>query len=476
MRFTQTLRSLTLASLLMTTPNAAVLAQMADPAAMPTPRSQPELARPRVSPSAADSVGYTLGPGDRVKVEIFNVPEYSGEHRVLSDGTLNLPLIGTVPVQGMTLKQASEAIGNRYREFVRRPIVTVLLLEARPIIIAVAGEVNRPGSYTINPDAPTPTLTKLLQEAGGITRAADIRNIQVRRPRAINSGEPQVIQINLWQLLREGDLSQDMILRDGDSIFIPTSDTVSISDATQLASASFVADQKPIKVAIVGEVRRPGPYTLTPTEEERITTVTAAIQAAGGITETADIRNIQVRRPTREGTDQVVNLNLWQLLESGDLTQDLPLQEGDTVVIPLAEALPPEEVTKLATASFSPDEIVINIVGEVENPGPVKLPPNAPLNQALLAAGGFNNRARRGNAELIRLNPNGTVSQRSVSVDFAAGVNDDSNPPLRNNDTIVVGKSRFASASDSLGLLFAPLAPVTGLLGFLRLVGIDIGN
>jgi polysaccharide export outer membrane protein len=73
------------------------------------------------------------------------------------------------------------------------------------------------------------------------------------------------------------------------------------------------------------------------------------------------------------------------------------------------------------------------------------------LNQALLAAGGFNNRrARRSSVELIRLNPDGTVSQRTVAINLAQGINEATNPILRNNDVVIVGRSGSASFSDAL--------------------------
>ncbi len=91
---------------------------------------------------------YILGPGDLIEIDIFNVPEYSGQngqHRVLVDGSLNLPLIGSVFVKGLTLQQAAKVINDGYAPYLTRPIVTLSLEEPRPLNIGVAGEVNRPG-------------------------------------------------------------------------------------------------------------------------------------------------------------------------------------------------------------------------------------------------------------------------------------------------------------------------------------------
>ncbi|MBW4522812.1 MAG: SLBB domain-containing protein [Scytolyngbya sp. HA4215-MV1] len=432
-----------------------------------------------VSSSTFQDSGYLLGAGDRVRIDIFSVPEYSGEYLVLSDGTVNLPEIGAVSVRGMTPKQASAHLSARYKGVIKRPSITVSLLAARSVKIAIAGEINNPGTYTVSPveKEGIPTVTRILQLAGGITQAADLRQIQVRRLQPGNTAN-RVFNLDLWQLIRTGDISQDLLLQDGDSIFIPTAAEINPAEAVELATASFAPTEvKALKVAVVGEVNRPGPYTLQPAalpgganNKPRVLTLTQAIQAAGGITAYADIRKIELHRLTKTGTrGQSVTVNFWQLLQTGDTRQDLPLQEGDTILIPKATELNPSEATAIATASFSPDQIVVNVVGEVAAPGAVKVPPNTPLNQALLAAGGFNKRAARSSVDLIRLNPNGTVTKREIKIDLAQGANETSNPTLRNNDTIVIRRSGLAGVSDTLGIF---LAPVTGVFSLFRILGL----
>ena len=95
----------------------------------------------------ADS--YTLGPGDRLRVDIFNVPEYSGEFYVLGDGAINLPVVGAIPIQGLTVQRASSLLTAYFSRYVKRPIVTISVLAPRPVQFAIAGEVTRAGSYTI---------------------------------------------------------------------------------------------------------------------------------------------------------------------------------------------------------------------------------------------------------------------------------------------------------------------------------------
>lgn len=429
----------------------------------PTLVSQSFADPPGITAQAQD---YVLGAGDTIRLEVFDVPEYSKEYRVLVNGTLNLPLVGNVSIEGLSLQQAGNLLSSRYEPYLTRPRVTVTLVAARPLNVAIAGEINRPGSYTVSPaeGSKFPTVTRLVQLAGGMTQSADLKQVEIRRPQ--RSGSDQVIRVDLWQLIREGNLRQDISLRDGDMIFVPAAREVDLVASSQLASANFATDPaQPLNIAVVGQVARPGPHTLVRSESAGgLPTVTKAIQKAGGITQLANIRQVEVRRMTRSGNEQAINVDLWQLLREGDLQQDLVLQQGDTVVIPTATTANAAEATELASASFSPNSIRVNVVGEVVSPGAIEVTPNTPLNQALLSAGGFNNRARKKSVQLIRLNPNGTVSQQAISVDLGASINDQNNPMLRNNDIIVVGRSTRTQISDTLDGVLGPLGRLLPLV------------
>ncbi len=454
------------------------------------PNSTPVLPSPAPisAPASAPVVdqSYLLGAGDKVKLDVFGVPEYSGEYQVLADGSLNLPLAGTVRVGGLTLRQASGAIESRYREWLTRPVVTVSLMSSRPVQIAVSGEVTRPGAYTTSlTEAGTPTLTKMLQLAGGLTQSADLQQVQIlRRLPGTNAGTTP-IQVNLQALLKSGDLSQDIQLRDGDSIVVPAS-TATTAMGNDFAGTTLESNNnEPIDIIVAGEVNRPGPHSVVGeqvpvtagqttngqtnvTAKVKAPTVTRAIQIAGGITERANIREIQVKRTARDGTERSINVNLMDLLKAGDAKQDLRLQQGDRIVIPTAVALSPEDAATVATASFSPDSITVNVVGEVSKPGQIQVPPNTPMNQAILAAGGFITSSRTKQVDFLRLQPNGTVDRRQLAVDFKQGINSANNPALRNNDTIVVGKNGLARIGSVLGTILNPLGSAFGILNIFR--------
>lgn len=502
----QTATSLSLSALLLLSsslPSIAQLPAIRNP--VPSPNRNPPN-RPRVPPppppgsalpngnfgSLTQEAAYTLGAGDRIALDIFGVPEFSKEYQVLVDGTLNLPIIRSVSIQGLTLQQAATVITKRYEPFINVPVVTVTLMVARPLNIGIAGEVTRPGSYKINPvregtggGIKFPTLMEMLQLAKGVTSAGDMRTVQIRRPR--RGGPEQVITVNLQDFLDTGNLRQDVTIRDGDTIFVATASALNTQEVRQRASANFSADiTKPIGVVIVGEVNRPGPYTVSASDLRStnqqtdlsfvnidqqqgavvgLPTITRALKIAGGITTEADIRRVQIRRKVRGGNEQTILVNLWDLLQKGDATQDVLLQEGDSVIIPTAATVDLAEVSQVATSSFAPNAISINIVGEVIRPGALQVRPNTSLHQALLTAGSFNQlRAKKDKIELLRLNPNGTVSRRTIDVDFAQGLNPDNNPTLRNNDVILVARSGFTRVADNINSFLQPITGVAGVI------------
>jgi polysaccharide export outer membrane protein len=327
-----------------------------------------------------------------------------------------------------------------------------------------------------------PSLVDAIEKAGGMTLAADIRNISIRRPQS--NGSEVVIKINLWTFIAEGNSNQNITLRDGDSIFIPPTEKPNFKETLTLINTNLAPDlNTPRTVTVVGQVYNPGAYvvlggTTTADSElyrntEGLPTLTRAIQLAGGIKPDADVRQIQLQRLTRTGLKQTIQIDLWQLLQ-GDLSQNTLVQEGDTIVVPESVATSPAETTKLAAANFSPATIKVAVIGEVNNRnlGIVNVPPNTSLNQALQIGGGFTSRSYKKSVTLIRLNPDGTILNREIKIDFSEGINEETNPLLRNNDIIVIDRSGLAVYADNANLLLSPMNELFTLLRTLEVLGI----
>jgi len=444
------------------------------------------------APTININTDYYLGGGDNIRIDIYDLPQLSGDYQIPAGGAIQIPIIGSVSLQGLTLQQAAQVITRAYSGLVKRPIVTISLQSARPLNIWLSGEVARPGSYSLplvngggtRPSSQFPTLPQALERAGGIRASADIRRVIVRR--RLTPNKEITITYNLWDYLQTGQTSQDITLRDGDQILVPPQETINLEEADQVSGSNFyIPAEQPRTVSVFGEVKRPGRYVTIGGDTqngERTNgqpTIIRALQLAGGITSIADIRQIQLQRYTRSGKQQVRTINLWQYLQEQDTSQDTILQEGDVIFVPTATAIDPGEVSVLATASFAPGTVQVSVIGEVISPGGIKVPPNTTLNQAIMSAGGFRpSRANSRVVELIRLNPSGTVSRSEVAINLNQGIDAQTNPLIQDNDIIIVRRSTTAIWVDSINNVLSPAGNIsagilvpTRLIELLRLLG-----
>ena len=435
-----------------------------------------------------DTFRYTLGAGDSIKIDVFNVPELSGSQTIAPDGTINISLIGAVRLEGLGLDEANALLRDKLNPFLVRNIVNVSLLSPRPLNIAIVGEVNRPGprflSYTATSGSGAATLTRALETASGITSRADISNIQISR-RDGASGR-RIIKVNLQSLLEQGDISQDIRILDGDSILVPPLTEASASQSRIVSNSTFSPDTFTIQVAIVGEVNRIGPQTLVYSRNGVLSTgltgattgagttsgggpvtLSRALQSANGVTEVADIRNVQISRLNDKGQRTIVKANLLDLIIKADLSQDITLTDGDLITVPRLEKTNPSEYLQVAKATFSPTAITVQVVGEAVRPGSLQLRPNSSFTEAISFAGGLTNDADWRAVELYRINPDGSVLRRNLVADLNLPLSEESNPGLRDRDVIVVrtsfGSNLLNSTTRFLGNIINPYSLITNI-------------
>jgi polysaccharide export outer membrane protein len=218
----------------------------------------------------------------------------------------------------------------------------------------------------------------------------------------------------------------------------------------------------PLRIVVIGEVAQPGAYVLSP-DQGKLPTLANALDAAGGITQHTDLRAIEVRRVNPDNRQEdTLNVSLWDLLIQGDRHQNIPLRDGDTIVVPKA-AIAIADAREIASSSFSAGAVRVNIVGEIASPGVMEVPPDTSVSEALLLAGSFTSRSRRADVQLLRLNSDGTVTQQSLPVDFAGDINNETNPILQDRDVLIVGQNWSASVSDTIGTVLQPLTAASSL-------------
>lgn len=288
---------------------------------------------------------YRLGPGDRLHMSVFKVEGYAADVEVLSDGTINLPRLGSVHVQGLTLDQARVLITRLYDAILRRPLVYLDLREPRPVRITVSGEVQRPGLYSLSSRGSSaqlassgpggegitvsspgwPTLVEAIQRAGGLTALGDLSDIEIVRPSAQPGGAPKRLRFDFMTVLREGGLADNPLVFDGDSIRVARAEALTNSDLLQTASSSFAPDT--IQVQVVGQVERPGVQLIRSNSP-----LAQAIHAAGGLTRRAARNTVELIRLEADGSHvvQQVRFEPGAVLSSAN---NPPLRQGDVVVV-----------------------------------------------------------------------------------------------------------------------------------------------
>lgn len=282
--------------------------------------------------------GYLLGPGDQLTISVAGVTELDRERIVLPDGTILLPLIGAVPAAGRTLAEFEQDVTRRLSFYIVEPVVEVNLDTLRPVVVTVAGEVNRPGPVQLNSistfnttvtaddrlvsENTTPTISTALVSAGGVLRTADLRDITVRR--LLPDGREVNLKVNLWETIFQGRGESNVLLQDGDVVFVPEAPAGTPGINPQVVARSSLAPET-VNVRVIGEVPRPG-QVVVPNDG----TVSSALAIAGGYDlQTADLSQVALLRLQDNGTveEQIIDMN-------ANLVDATPIQDGDMIVVP----------------------------------------------------------------------------------------------------------------------------------------------
>jgi polysaccharide export outer membrane protein len=225
---------------------------------------------------------YIVGPQDVINITVFDEPQLSGRFRVDNDGNFSFPFIGRVKADGLTLRTIEADLRRR-----------IEVDQYRSQNVFVMGEVRSPGKYALSGNV---TLIEALAQAGSITSAAG-NEVMIIHPKEAKAAptlpdqapDADVTRVNLREL-EGGKLSENLVLRDGDTIFVPRAE----------------------KFFVIGQVRNPGSFVL-----ERGMTVLQAVSLAGGITDRGSNRRIQIVRIV-DGKKREIDAKPTDFVQPGD--------------------------------------------------------------------------------------------------------------------------------------------------------------
>jgi len=234
-------------------------------------------ASPAPRPAVLDKINqeYLLGPGDVIKISVFQNPDLTVETRVTENGTITFPLIGVVQIGGGSPSAAEAKIARLLKDgkFLIDPQVTVLIEQIHGNQVAALGQFNRPGRYPL--ETVQMRLSDLIAQAGGIAVTGSDSVILA----GARDGKPFWKKIDIGVMFVDQHLDEDVVLQSGDVLFV---------------------DRYPL-FYIYGEVQRPGSYRV-----ERNMTVVQALAAGGGLTQRGTQRGLRVKR--RDAKGQVVEI------------------------------------------------------------------------------------------------------------------------------------------------------------------------
>lgn len=261
-------------------------------------RSFPDIARAALCALAAALLAFaapaaaqtseTIGEGDTVRVTVFQNPDLSVEGRVAADGSIPYPLLGQVKIGGLTTAAASGRISDQLKRggYLKNPQVTVAVTALRSRQVSVLGHVARPGRYAL--DDSTSRLTDVLALAGGIAPTGDdVVQVMVNR-----GGKIAKMAIDVPVMFRNGDLSKNIEVHSGDTIFV---------------------SRAPV-FYIYGEVLRSGAYRL-----EQNMSVMQALSVGGGLTPRGTERGLKINRLMPDGSVRSIDAKLTDLVQMDDV-------------------------------------------------------------------------------------------------------------------------------------------------------------
>jgi protein involved in polysaccharide export with SLBB domain len=373
--------------------------------------------------SRVPSPAYVFVTGDVIEITVRPQEGYDRTLTIQPDGKIVFPVVGEVPAAGMTVLQLQERLQQGLRVELKRPRVTVSLKEINKGLlrrVSVLGAVKSPGVYELKEQS---TIAEMLATAGGPSNVADLQRVTISRaadPRRADGGKKQIVDLS--QASRTGEVSQNIVLEPGDLIIVPEGILPT--------------------VLMLGEVSKPGSYELQ--GEMRLLDV---LSMAGGPTPKANLRLMTL---TRAGEQQKMVVDLQELLTKGhqtDLSKNVVMLPGDTVVLP-------------------ENENKYYIFGEVNKSEAYALKPNDRLLDAITNAGGATKEADLTKVMLIRRGEDGKPIPQTVDLKKMLRKGDlAKNEALKEGDIIFIpDRKRKRSIGDLATLLY----PVSGLLGILR--------
>lgn len=246
---------------------------------------------------------YTIGPGDLLTISVFEVPELNITVRVSEDGTITLPLLGNIKVEGLTRFELERRLaGLLEKSYLKNAQVTIFIKEYQSKKVSIIGAVKNPGNYEL---IGKQTLLQILSLAGGLTEEATDRIIVIRQ---YADGKSKSLMIDLEELMIKGNPKLNIPISSGDIINVPVE---RFSD-----------------IYVFGQVTKPGHIKMKRNSQM---TLLRAIAQAGGFTDRARKSAVIIKRIVNN-KEVKIKVNTKKILRGKK--PDIILEPNDVVFVP----------------------------------------------------------------------------------------------------------------------------------------------
>ncbi|MEA2667009.1 MAG: polysaccharide biosynthesis/export protein [Candidatus Eremiobacteraeota bacterium] len=244
-----------------------------------------------------------IAPGDLLDIQVFGEPTLAQQLTVGRDGSITFPLLGRLTARGKSTTELGAEIAAGLKRYIRKPLVAVALKTEAQYNVLVLGNVKTPGRYSVPPGS---RLSDALAAAGGMGPVSG------PLPAARIAVGDAVRTVSLEALLRKGEAGEDVALTNGAAVYVPAPTT--------------------IHVRVLGAVDRPGEIEVN--EGDRL--AVAVAKAGNSVNSNADLNHIRVTRSAPGAPTQSTEVNLYRVLQQGDLSHDFVLAADDIVYVPQA--------------------------------------------------------------------------------------------------------------------------------------------
>jgi protein involved in polysaccharide export with SLBB domain len=257
---------------------------------------------------------YRLGPNDVISITVPGTPTFNQRNILIApDGQITIAPFGTFTPAGLTVDEVQTQLTRQMAQYLNNPQVQVQLEHPKPCRTNITGEVLHPGTYELITDAfrntlaslndtgvwierKSPLLSNILVAAGGLKETADLSHIQI-----MNRFDNTRIEVDLLDLLENGNAEQDVLLMPGDIVHVPALPSQgSMSESDYKTVSRSTAFRNTIPVKVLGYVNRPGVVWLPSSQSANIN---SAIAKAGGFFNGAPYptTRVYIRRPDPQG-------------------------------------------------------------------------------------------------------------------------------------------------------------------------------